>query len=75
VPPCQGGRDQLFTYRWNETAWQPPASGVAAPGPQLQTYVYTPTIVIDGSGHVVATWVHFDSSSTTTAIAVDRYQP
>ena len=71
----ENGGDQLFTYRWNGTAWQPPAPGVAAPGPQLQTYVYTPTIAIDGSGHLVAAWVHFDNPSTTTAIAVARYQP
>jgi hypothetical protein len=71
----ENGGDQLFTYRWNGTAWQPPAPGVAAAGPELQTYVYTPTIAIDGSGRLVAAWVHLDNSSTTTAIAVARYQP
>ena len=71
----ENGGDQLFTYRWNGAAWQPPAPGVAAPGPKLQTYVYTPTIAIDGSGRLVAAWLHLDNSANTTAIAVARYQP
>jgi hypothetical protein len=69
------GGGLVYSYRWNGTAWQKPAPGVAAAGPALQTYVYSPTIAIDGSGRLVAAWVHFDNSASTTAIAVARYQP
>jgi hypothetical protein len=78
------GGGLVYSYRWNGTAWQKPAPGVAAAGPPLQTYVYTPTIAVDGSGRLVASWVHFENSMeysnlpgniVTTAIAVARYQP
>jgi hypothetical protein len=78
------GGGLVYSYRWNGTAWQKPAPGVAAAGPPLQTYVYSPTIAIDGSGRLVAAWVHLETSMqyidspgnvTTTAIAVARYQP
>ena len=57
---------------------------VAAAGPPMQTYVYSPTIALDGSGHLIAAWVHLENSMeyinlpgnvVTTAIAVARYQP
>ena len=78
------GGGLVYSYRWNGTAWQKPAPGVAAAGPPLQTYVYSPTIAIDGSGRLVAAWVHLENSMgysnlpgniVTTAIAVARYQP
>ena len=55
-----------------------------AAGPLPYSYVYTPTIGIDGSGRLVAAWVYLQNSLeysnlpgnvTTTAIAVARYQP
>ena len=66
-----------------------------SPDPQLRsrpsvpsqlepTYVYSPTIALDGSGRLIAAWVHFENSMeyinlpgnvVTTAIAVARYQP
>jgi hypothetical protein len=75
--------DLLFSYRWNGTAWQAPAPGVAA-APLPLSFVYTPTIAIDGSGRLVAAWVHLENTMeypnlpgnlVTTAIAVARYQP
>jgi hypothetical protein len=70
------GGGLVYTYRWNGTAWQAPAPGVAAAGPALQTYVYASTIAIDGSGRLVSSWVHFDNTTpVATAIAVARYQP
>jgi hypothetical protein len=81
---ASNGGGLVYTYRWNGTAWQKPAPGVAAAGPPMQTYVYSPTIALDGSGRLVAAWVHFENSMeyinlpgnvVTTAIAVARYQP
>ena len=78
------GGGLVYTYRWNGTAWQKPAPGVAAGGPPMQTYVYSPTIALDGSGRLIAAWVHLENSMeyinlpgnvVTTAIAVARYQP
>ena len=69
------GGGLVYTYRWDGTAWHKPAPGVAVPGAPMQAYVYNPTIAIDGSGRLVATWVHLDNAANTTAIAVARYQP
>jgi hypothetical protein len=80
--PGNGG-EQLFTYRWNGTAWQTLAPGVAA-GPLSTTYAMNPAIAIDGRGRTVAAWVNLNQSQiatndpnniNTTAIAVARYQP
>jgi hypothetical protein len=72
---AQNGGGLVYTYRWDGTAWHKPAPGVAVPGAPLQTYVYNPTIAIDGSGRLVTAWVHLDNAANTTAIAVARYQP
>jgi hypothetical protein len=64
---------RLYAYRWDGTAWQAFAPGLA--GPEPRAIAADPAIAVDGSGRLVVSWLDLTDSASSYTAAVARYRP